>query len=295
VATSNDHPGLPFVQAQGYTRGRPDGSPLWIVWHSMEASEHSARAESTAAYFANPSDGRAVSAHHCCDDNSDIQCVDEDDSAWTVGNRPGNYRGVNIELAGFARQSRADWLDPFGRAMFARLAPIVAASMTRWHIPNRWCTVADLKAHRPGHTTHNDLREAFGGTTHTDPGAGFPRDHILDVIARALGHTTEDDDMPMYLIETGLPKTEANPNGERVICSTGVHYWWVADFQPLADRGLPFPEQRVPTAQVRNAFGVEVVAGNSAPPAGGGTEPPAEHTHSLTITLGPAQPVPPTG
>lgn len=193
MAMSKDHPGLPFVQAQGYTHGRPDGPPLWVVWHSMEASEWSGRAESTAAYFANPSDGRAVSAHHCGDSDSVIQCVDEDDSAWTVGNRPGNYRGLNIELSGFARQSRTEWLDPFGAAMLVRLAPIVAASMTRWHIPNRWCSVADLRALRPGHTTHNDLRVAFGGTTHTDPGAGFPIDYVLAVVGAALN--SEDDDM----------------------------------------------------------------------------------------------------
>lgn len=186
MATSPDHPGLPFVQAAGYTRGRPDGLPLWVVWHSMEASEHGARAESTAAYFANPGDGRDVSSHYCVDNDSVIQCVRLADSAWTVGNRPGNNRGINWELSGFARQTRAEWLDPFGLAMFAQAAPIAAADMTRFAIPNRWCTVDDLIARRPGHTTHNDLRIAFGGTTHTDPGPSFPRDHVLKVIAAAL-------------------------------------------------------------------------------------------------------------
>lgn len=287
MATSNDHPGLPFVQAQGYTRGRPDGPALWIAWHSMEASEWSGRAESTAAYFASPGDGRSVSAHHCGDDNSVIQCVDEDDSAWTVGNRPGNYRGVNIELAGFARQSRADWLDPFGVAMFARLAPIVAASMTRWHIPNRWCSVADLKAFRPGHTTHNDLRLAFGGTTHTDPGAGFPRDYVAQVLAAAL-NPMEDDMATMYVIETGLEKTPENPTGERVIASTGVHSWWVRDFGPLAARGIAFPTQRVTSQELRDSFGVNVEQ-----PAGGAPVP-GPHDHTLVLRTGPAEPLPAT-
>ena len=35
MAKSPDHPELNFVQASGYTKGRPDGPPLWIVWHSM--------------------------------------------------------------------------------------------------------------------------------------------------------------------------------------------------------------------------------------------------------------------
>ena len=198
AATSNDYPGLPFVQARGFTAGRRLGPPLWIVWHDMEASEHSLRAENTAAYFAAPGDGRDVSAHWCADDNSVIQCVDLDDTAWCVGNVPGNYRGLQVELSGFARQTRAQWLDPFGLAMFARIAPVVAHAMRRYNIPNAWRTVADLKNMRPGHTTHNDLRLAFGVTDHTDPGPGFPRDHVLAVVGQAL--TGGDDVMTVQTI-----------------------------------------------------------------------------------------------
>lgn len=186
MATSNDYPGLRFIQAAGYTPGRRLGPPLWIVWHTMEASEFSGRALSTALYFADPGDGRQVSAHWCADDVEVIQCVDEDDTAWTVGNVPGNYRGLNMELSGRARQTRAEWLDPFGRQMFARCAPVVAHSMKRWGIPNAWRSQADLRDMRPGHTTHYDLGVVFGGTDHTDPGPAFPRDHVLAVVDQAL-------------------------------------------------------------------------------------------------------------
>lgn len=186
MATSNDHPGLPFVQAQGYTRGRPDGPPIWVVIHDMEAGENPQRAESTADYFANPPDGRQVSSHYCVDSDSVVQCVDLDDVAWTVGNRPGNNRGLNWELSGFASQTREQWLDPFGIAMFQQLAPICASDMKRFNIPNRWCTAADLQARRPGLTTHNDLRIAFGGTSHSDPGSGFPFDYLQQVLELAL-------------------------------------------------------------------------------------------------------------
>lgn len=183
MATSNDHPGLPFVQAQGYTRGRPDGPPIWVVIHTMEAGENSQRAESTAAYFADPSDGRQVSSHYTADNDSVIQCVDLDDIAWTVGNRPGNYRGINWELSGFANQSRDQWLDPFGRAMLAQAAPLMKSDMARFNIPLFRCAVSDLQAKRPGFTTHNDLRLAFGVTTHTDPGPNFPFDYLFDLIS----------------------------------------------------------------------------------------------------------------
>lgn len=194
MGTSNDYPGLKFVQAKGYTRGRPDGRPLWIVWHTMEVDELPDRAENTAAYFANPGDGREVSSHYCVDSNSAVQCVDEDDTAWTVGNRAGNNRGINFELAGRAAQTRAQWTDDYSRRLLAVAAPIAAHAMKRWHIPNRWCTQADLKALRPGHTTHNALRIAYGGTTHTDPGPGFPTDLVMQLV----GHILEGDtDMPL--------------------------------------------------------------------------------------------------
>ncbi len=57
MAQSPDHPELRFIQAAGYSRGRPDGPPKWVVVHDMEANENSATAENTAAYFANPGDG----------------------------------------------------------------------------------------------------------------------------------------------------------------------------------------------------------------------------------------------
>lgn len=182
MAKSPDHPHLNFVQAAGYTKGRPDGPPLWIVVHDMEAGESSDRAESTAAYFATGSGGRQVSAHFCVDDNSVVQCVLLKDTAWTVGNRPGNNRGINWEFAGFARQTRAQWLDAFGQAMFREAAPIIRADAKRFNIPLRRCTVADLRAFRPGVTSHNDLRLAFGVTDHTDPGPNFPWDVFLKIL-----------------------------------------------------------------------------------------------------------------
>jgi len=179
---SPDHPQLAFVQAKGYTRGRADGPPLWVVVHDMEASETPNRAESTAVYFADPPDGRNVSSHYCADVNSVVQCVLLKDTAWTVGNRPGNNRGINWELAGFASQSRAQWLDDYGLGMFAQIVPIIQADAAKFGIPLERRTVAELKARVPGITSHNDLRLAFAGTTHTDPGGNFPWDYFIGLL-----------------------------------------------------------------------------------------------------------------
>jgi hypothetical protein len=182
MAKSPDHPELTFVQASGYTKGRPSGPPLWIVVHDMEYPERPSSAEDTAAYFATGAGGRSVSSHYCVDNNSIVQCVRLADTAWTVGNWQGNNRGINWELAGYASQTRAQWLDAYGLAMFALMAPIVQADARKYDIPLVRRTVAELKAFKPGITSHNDLRLAFGETTHTDPGPNFPWDVFLAVM-----------------------------------------------------------------------------------------------------------------
>jgi hypothetical protein len=207
LVTSPDHPELLLVQARYYTKGRADGPPLWIVIHDMEASETRTRAEDTAQYFATMPDGRQVSSHYTADNDSIVACVRLGDVAWTVGNRPGNYRGINWELSGFASQTRAQWLDDFGRAMLNRIAPYIRSDAARFSIPLRRCSVADLQAFRPGITCHNDLRLAFGGTTHTDPGPNFPWDYLF---AALLETPQEDNDMAQMLVRFTDDPVEPN-------------------------------------------------------------------------------------
>lgn len=182
MVSSPDHPELPFVQAAGYAKGRPDGPPLWLVIHTMEAQESSTTAENTAAYFASGAGGRSVSSHYCCDNNSIVQCVLLQDVAWTVGNTPGNNRGINWEFAGFANQTPPQWGDAYSTAMLTRAAPYFRSDAARYNIPLRRCTVPDLKAFRPGVTSHNDLRLAFNITTHTDPGPNFPWTWFINLL-----------------------------------------------------------------------------------------------------------------
>jgi len=183
MVKSLDHPELEFVQAKSYQSGRALGPPIWFVWHDMEASEWSGRAESTAEYFRTLPDGRSVSAHYCADNDSVVQCVRLEDTAHTAGGNPGNPLGINIELSGFARQTRAEWLDEFGLAMFQRMAPIIRSDAKRFGIPLRWLSDDQLRARQPGMTTHGQVGRVFGGTTHTDPGPAFPYDVVLKIMA----------------------------------------------------------------------------------------------------------------
>lgn len=284
MAQSPDHPELRFIEAEHFARGRRDGPPLWIVIHDMEAGETRERAENTANYFANPPDGRVVSSHYTVDSDSVVQCVLLGDVAWTVGNRPGNYRGINWELSGFASQTRTQWLDDFGIAMFNQIKPILRADAEEFDIPLRRCSVQDLRDFRAGITSHNDLRLAFGVTTHTDPGPNFPWDVFLQMM-------TEDDVTPEEIQEAVITAMSVLMNKAATrVDSTGRNYanWTyavqrAADGFPTGDVNTPSTPGLEPRLDAIDAQLMEIkdllAAGNTG-----------AHTHE--VTAGPAVPEP---
>lgn len=159
-----------FVQAHAYTRGPRRGPVTLVVIHDMEAPETSKTAENVARYFAAPTTG--ASAHYCLDNDSTVQCVLERDIAWHA---PGaNNNGIGIELAGYAKQTAAEWADPFSSAMLRRAALLTADICKRHGIPARFVDAVGLKAGKSGITMHRDVTAAFRKSTHQDPGPNFP-------------------------------------------------------------------------------------------------------------------------
>lgn len=177
---SVDFNNIPFVQAK-YVK-RVDGSRprRKLVMHSMEAPEKGTTAEGTANYFKNPP--RPGSAHYCVDNNSIVQCVQTRDIAY--GAAGANNDGIHIELAGYARQTRAQWLDEYSTAMLKLAAQLCAVILVpKFHIPVVQLTVAQLKNPlSSGFTTHADVNKAFKEGDHWDPGPGFPMDIFLGYV-----------------------------------------------------------------------------------------------------------------
>ena len=166
--------------------GSYDRKSKWVVLHTMETSENSSIAENIGAgWFTNPN--AQASAHYCVDDNSIVQCVNEGDYAWASG-PTGNSNGIQIEMAGRAAQSRADWLDSYSRAMLERVAALTADICKRHGIPARVLNDSQLANGEAGITTHAAVSRVFGETDHTDPGPNFPWDFFMErVQAHASG------------------------------------------------------------------------------------------------------------
>lgn len=163
---------MQFIQAANYTRATRRTIDL-VVLHTMEAPEKGNTAESVAQYFARPS--VRASAHYNVDNDSEVQCVRDNNVAWGA---PGaNHNGLHIEHAGYAKQNAAEWADPFSVQMLRRSAALTAHKLREYGLPNVFRTADDLRAgggRARGWTTHNEVSRAFKKSSHTDPGSGFP-------------------------------------------------------------------------------------------------------------------------
>lgn len=181
-----------FVQARLY-RVNP-GRPLRVITiHDMEAPEGPLTAENCARYFTTAAAGG--SAHYCVDTDSIVQCVKEADQA---AHAPGvNTDGIGIELNGYARQSRQEWLDDTSLATLELAGKLVADISARTGIPTRWLSDDELAdGQTKGLCTHAQVSRVFKRSTHTDPGLNFPYDVFNGFIAIAQGNHPQPDPTP---------------------------------------------------------------------------------------------------
>ena len=182
---------IPFNQAR-YLTEVSESNPRkiqYIVMHDMEAPEGVHTAENVAEYFHTMTDGRQASAHFCVDEDSIVQCVQCKDVAWHA---PGcNSNGIGIELAGYSRFSRKDWLNPQNLATLENAARLIAWVLhPKFHIDLKWVLEpADLVKHNgdpsfTGITTHATVSKAFHKSDHMDPGDGFPYNEFMEMIRK---------------------------------------------------------------------------------------------------------------
>lgn len=154
-----------------------------IVLHSMEAPEKGDTAEAVARYFASLPSTKKASTHYNVDSDSVVRSVPDKDIAYHVAGF--NTPSLGIEHAGYARQTPADWADPYSSSMLGLSARLTAALCARYSIPPVYLSESDLRAGRRGITTHATVSRAFGVSDHWDPGPGFPIDLYISLVTDA--------------------------------------------------------------------------------------------------------------
>jgi N-acetyl-anhydromuramyl-L-alanine amidase AmpD len=209
--------GITFVQGRnGYAD--PDGRKYGIAIHN---TSNNASASAEASYATRRTDG--TSSHFYCDGHEVIQSLDTSVRAGHAGSSNGNNHAVAVEITGVNSWNRQQWLD---RVAWTELGRVLAQVCKAYGISDRRATVAEMIRNPKVQAFygHDDMRRAWGGTTHTDPGPGFPWDKLFAAVNAALNPpkpaatTRKDDDMLMLK----LPG-DATIWLSRAFDGTGVH------------------------------------------------------------------------
>jgi len=145
----------------------------WVVIHTAEGAR---TVESLGAFFAKPA--TQASSHVGIDDHRIETYVDYSRAAWTL--RGGNAISDNAELCGFARWTREEWLRDHPR-MLELAAQWIAERCKVRGVPLVKLSPADVAAGKSGVIGHVDYTMGAKDGTHTDPGAGFPWDYVMEL------------------------------------------------------------------------------------------------------------------
>ena len=144
-------------------------------------SPGNAKALAGPAWFGGPKAG--TSATDIFDPIDGVKMLDEHTVPYHVGPN-GNGLSTGSEHCGSVNLTQAQWLSANGRAMLDRSARRSAqrAHERGWSLSDcRWLSVSEVaKKTVKGFCTHNDIRLALGGTTHSDPGPNFPYAWYMD-------------------------------------------------------------------------------------------------------------------
>lgn len=166
----------PFIPARWFTKVDGVRKVRLIVIHCMESAETNRTAENVGAYLQTVT--RPASAHIGVDSNSIVQYVKDNNVAYGA---PGvNKDGIHIELAGYAKQTTPEWLDPYGVLMIEKGANAAAQYCLKYDIPAVRLSLKDLKSGKKGIIGHWDATQTYKPNAgHTDPGTNFPWEWFL--------------------------------------------------------------------------------------------------------------------
>ena len=172
----------PAGPGRGGTRDR-SGPTLWVVLHTSEGGEGPTNAENLASFIRSPSSPGNVASYHLITDTDRVLRI-MDDTKRSHGGAGANDQGLHICFPGRASQTKEQWLDSVSAAYIEQAARATADWCVKWKIPPSMVFAVGMKKNQKGITDHNQVRLAFGQTTHTDVGPNFPWEHFMNRVLR---------------------------------------------------------------------------------------------------------------
>jgi N-acetylmuramoyl-L-alanine amidase len=179
-----------------------------IDWAALHSAEGARTVESLFGFFDR---GQHASSHAGADGyRLSGSWVPDERAAWTLLN--GNSRSLNLELCGFARWTREQWLSTGWvdgvwnpRQMIRHAAAWLREKCNRHNIPKRLLTPDQVARGERGILDHFRYTIGTGDGNHTDVGKNFPFDVLLaDLNASGGGvDPQEDNDVTMYIKKIG--------------------------------------------------------------------------------------------
>jgi hypothetical protein len=189
-----------------------------IIWVALHTAEGSRRRSDLYNFFDTV---RSGSSHGGVDGTGlDDGWVPDDRSAWTLLN--GNPVSLNLEMCGFARWTRDQWLSTDTvdgcvnpRQMVRNAAEWARRKCEKFGVPKSYIGIDGVAARRPGIIAHRDYTFGAGDGDHTDIGLNFPWDvFFADMNAGTPTPPEEEIDLSGFngygMEVTGAPVTQGD-------------------------------------------------------------------------------------
>lgn len=183
----------PYVGPVAKSSGTGNLPIVRIVVHCTVGAD-ATNAMSTVNYFKSSAAGG--SAHAVIDQDETLVCAYDNVICWHA---PPNSHSLGVEMCcSLSDKGQGHWDDLDHVAMMKRTAKWTAEKCVKHNIPPRKLTVAQVRAGEKGVCGHVDVSDAFGQSSHWDPGPYFPWTLFMTYVKGYYDAlvNSEEDDMP---------------------------------------------------------------------------------------------------
>lgn len=177
-------PSPPYLGPANHS-GSANNKPIHrVVIHATVSPCEKGGARNIARYFRRTAN--FASAHYVVDPGEVVQVVYDS----VVGyHAPPNQHSIGVELCDPMTGPGSRWADKNHAAMLERAAELVAQLCLAYDVPIVKVSGGQLKGGKHGICGHADVRDAWGQTTHYDPGTEFPWDRFMAMVRAAADPT----------------------------------------------------------------------------------------------------------